>query len=195
MTNKRRNGSTASERLGLYDPLLQRAQYRMTKDAIAEVYKLEKTMGIRLPTGADKLQTLSPMHKKIIALFVQGVKSVHIAEMCDCRLHTVYHTVNDPIAKAWVAQWNEMTDKELEQLMTKGVDAIRDALDSDSINIRLKGVDRMAKMLGRYSPKEGGSGDTAEDVISRILDLANKSVDAVIDSRPERATVINLKPS
>ena len=191
---KKRNGRTPSERVGKYDPLLARAKYRMSMEAMQDKYNIDKLIGLRLPTGTSRFKQLSIRHKKIIALFAQGMKVVDIAEIYDCDMQLVYKVLHDPLTQQWLAQWSEMVDKELEQLMYKSVNAIRDALDNENINVRLRGVDRMARMTGRFDPKDRDAADTAEDVISRALAIAEKGMDAIIQTRPDRARLIDLKP-
>ena len=52
----------------------------------------------------------------------------------------------------------------------------------------------MARMTGRFDPKDRDAADTAEDVISRALTIAEKGMDAIIQTRPDRARLIDLKP-
>lgn len=193
----RKNGKTASERVNGYDPIKEKAKYRMDAAGIALQYRIERAAGMRLSSGKPSLKQLSLRHKQMIYLFAQGMAAVDIADLLDMDFQVVYRAINDPLAQQWFASYSDHIDQELENLMTLSVGAVRDALQPGvAMDVRLKAVDRVAKLTGRYTPKtrDAGLGETAEDVIARALALAEKGIDAAISSRPERAKLIDLTP-
>ena len=131
-------------------------------------YEEEKANGIRLSNGAKRLQSLKPVHFKIISLFMDGKKNVEIARACCMTQATVSRILSDPLVEQEMASLMERQQKRLNLMSEKAVDAVEDALDHENIGMRLRGVDRYTKLkdsIGGGQEKE----QTAEDVIAQIM--------------------------
>ena len=69
----------------------------------------------------------------------------------------------------------EGVESELKALFPKVVDAVRDALDSDTVGMKLKGVDRFAKLTGM----DGGKDDKKGVTVQIITDARTKFVQEI----------------
>lgn len=188
------DGVTPSERVRGYDPVSCRVSYQESAARKAVEYRLDKAMGLRFHSGYKPLKKLTPRHKSVIMLYVQGMKIVDIAEMVGSDYSWLCCVLKDPLVQEYINAYLSSFDDELEALAARAVSAIRDGLNADDIGIRLKAVDRYAKMSSRYNKNTKDSGETAEDLIRRALEVAKEGVSLARDRAPDRARIINMKP-
>ena len=135
------------------------------------LYNIQKDIGIRRENGAAKLQKLKPIHKQIIAMHLSGIPATEISAVLNLKYGNVHRVLNDPLAKAFITDFDDMTRKEFDALRFKANAAIRAGLDGNDIHTRLRSADLFSKRAGDYHPKLVESQETAEDVIKRILAL------------------------
>ncbi len=126
----------------------------------------------------DGLKRLSQRHKLIVGMHVNGVSNVRIAEEVGVSTSTIAGVIRDPLAQEVIMFYYEGVEAELKALFPKVVDTIRDSLDNNAIGIRLKGVDRFAKLTGM-----GEKGDEKRGVtINIVQDARKKFVQEVRDA-------------
>jgi len=129
-----------------YDPEQERARYAMNADLIRDKYHYEKMIGKRQSNGAAKLKELKPEHKQYISAFVNGMKGVEIAEQFNVAAITVYRVLDDPLAKAMIAEFDGAFKEDFQAMFPLVSGAIREGLESPSLGTKLKSVDRWAKI-------------------------------------------------
>ncbi len=151
---------TASGRVANYDEEAARGQYQANKLLIQDKYHYEKFIGKRRNDGADKLQELKPEHKQYVSCFINGMKGVDIAEQFDVAAITVYRVLSDPLARSLIAEFDERFQEEFRAMFPMVSNAVREGLAHPSAEIKLKAVDRWAK-VGRFL--EGMDSDSERD--------------------------------
>lgn len=122
-----------------------------------------RTVGIA-KTKRNGLKRLTQRHKLIIGLHLNGESNAHIADVVGCSRITVSTVIHDPLAQEVITYYYEGVEDELKALFPAVVDTVRDALGNKSIETRLKGVDRFAKLTG-LDAKDGDKKDITMNVI------------------------------
>lgn len=118
------------------------------------------------------LKKLTDKHKTIIALHVQNMKRIDIAEVAGCTPEYVSMIVAQPLAQAYLKQIEEYTDARLSALYGKSVDAIEKGLDAGDEEIALKAARLQLEATGKFGKTEKGN-QTAEDVVAQLLKHAH----------------------
>lgn len=150
-----------------YNPEIEKARYAMNKQLIATKYHYEKFVGKRKESGALKLNELKPEHKQYVAAFINGMKGVEIAEQYNVAAITVYRVLADPLAQAMIGEFDDGFKADFRAMFPIVSDAIRDSLDSGNETIRLKAVDRWAKISRLIDgDAEDDSGNKVEQIFS-----------------------------
>ncbi len=121
------------------------------------------------------LKGLTQRHKLIIGLHLNGVSNRDIADKVGCSRFTVASIIGDPLAQEVITFYYEGVESELKALFPKVVDAVRDALDSDTVGMKLKGVDRFAKLTGM----DGGRDERKGVTVQIITDARMKFVQEI----------------
>lgn len=83
--------------------------------------------------------------------------------------------IRDPLAQEVITYYYEGIESELKALFPAVVNTVRDALGNASIETRLKGVDRFAKLTG-LDAKDGGNKGTTVQI---IMDARTKFVQEI----------------
>ena len=173
---------TASGRVANYDAEAASGQYQINRLLIQDKYHYEKFIGKRRNDGADKLKELRPEHMQYVSCFINGMKGVDIAEQFDVAAITVYRVLADPLARSLIAEFDERFQEEFRAMFPLVSNAVREGLTHPSTEIRLKAVDRWAK-VGRFL--EGMDSDTERDnkkktqtVVAARVQLVNLIKDA-----------------
>lgn len=138
------------------------------EDAEHVGYEAEKQLGLRCESGLKARRKLKPLHRTMLILYMEGHSIQEIAKRVGRSYINVWQIINDPQGLAWIARAMEMSKQELEVLQPKAVGVIRDALNHPSVDVQLKGLDRLIKLQEHLGIGEE-SNETAEDVVSRIL--------------------------
>ena len=141
--------------------------------------------------GTPKLRKLTQRHIRIISMHLTGnYKGVEIAEKVGCTVTRVYQVLNDPLAKKIIDDFQVGQIADMEELMPKVVDAVRDGPVSGDQRVRLSAVDRYAKMTQRGDDGEGKAGVnlnlTVVDARERFVDNIRNMID--VTPEPEPAT-------
>ena len=141
---------------------------------LEDTYISENIAGLRNENGSQRLQKLTPAHKKIIALHLGGVPSRDIAAHPDvsCTYGTVIRVLGDPLAKDIIAEMDSLYDSEFRRLRGLANETLRSALDPDRpIGVRLKAVSIFDKRDLTEDKKDEEK--TAEDVMMKIIETIN----------------------
>lgn len=142
----------------------------MAKGYDVAVYEGEKLTGVRRRDGARSLQQLRPAHKQVIALHLSGYKNREIANLTDYTEAWISTLLRDPLAKELLEEAYSEQSQRLKALFADVVDSIKDGLDpkKSQIKDRLKASEVWHKLNSDLN-EGGGSQDSAESIVSRIL--------------------------
>jgi hypothetical protein len=111
---------------------------------------------------------------------LQGISPKEIVEQLQTTTARIRRVLNSDLGKQVVEDYFKFSDLEFEALYTLSISAIRDALNSSDIDIRLKAADKFLKAHGKYD--RGVSAESsAEDVIRRVMELK------ITEERPANA--------
>lgn len=136
-------------------------------------YTDEKEIGLRRPDGSLNLKELKLIHYKALQMHTSGKKNSEIARTLHKTDATISRWLSDPLIVEILAKEYEANDARFKAMYGKTLDVIEDSLNQDkhSIGVNLKGADMYLKAHKKYDPENAGIGDTAEDVIARMLNL------------------------
>lgn len=133
-------------------------------------YEKEKLAGIRRPSGAKKLERITPLHRTVIALHLKGLSNNDIAARIKRTPAWVSTILNDPLVIEELEKLYEEQDGRLRMLMKDAVDTVREGMKAPKTQDRLRAADMVFKTQGKYQGDQGGPGkDSAENIISAIL--------------------------
>lgn len=155
----------------------------LRKRSKAEVF------GRKAQAGPLKLRGLSQRHLEILALHLSGdYSNKEIGQLCGISIGKVNAVLDDPLAQVVIEQHRNGQLMELEALLPKVTDTIRQTLDSGDDKVRLQAVDRFIKM----SKEDFGEGLTQGNLAITIVDARTRFVDQlreIIDITPEASHV------
>lgn len=156
------------------------------------VYGQEKVLGLHHHTGRQKLKKLKAKHRHVITYNLQGLSNAAIADILGCSQGWVGRVLRDPLAKEILSNFADDHKQELKSLLPHAVDVIRRSLGSDDPRVALTAADKFFKASGIYNQVEEASGQTAEDVIVRVLArVAENQTDIIKElSRPKPIKMI-----
>lgn len=129
-----------------YQPERAAVRYAANAERIKERYHYEKWLGKRRKDGADKLKELQPLHKHIVSAYISGMKGVEIAEAFNLAAITVYRVLADPLVAPMIEEFDDGFKAEFRALFPLVSNAVREGLESDSTNVKLKAVDRWTRV-------------------------------------------------
>ena len=139
-------------------------------------YAEEKATGVRLPNGAQPLRKLSGKHLRIINYHLAGMKGGAIAGVMGMTSSRVSLILNDPLVKAEIQKRFVEVDNEM---FAKATTCIDKAMDSEDQAIALRAAESVWRARGRFEKKTDDR-PTAEDIVSRMLDMARQSGRAAV---------------
>ncbi len=145
---------------------------------------------------ADKLPQfdgLNPLEYRIIALYLQGWKFNRICDVLDVKYHQIRRVFNHPQAQKILSEMEKNLEDELQGLSSLAIDAVRDGLTCGDIKVRLDAADRVFKLHGRYA-KTDNAKDTAEDVISKLLEVVLEQNHTVREISRPHGQLIDVTP-
>lgn len=128
-----------------------------------------------------QLKKLTTKHKRIVALKVAGLSRADIAEACGCTPEYVTMLMNQPLVIAMVEQEQLALDQDLRDLTGEAVTAIRRTIRSGDDAVALRSAELVLKSQGKLTPNEVKPGETAEDFVSRIMQINNSQVQVNIN--------------
>ncbi len=132
--------------------------------------------------GGTNLKSLTVRHRQIIALHLQGIAGTRIGEALNCSVGTVYHTINDPLARKVIDHYISGVENDLEALLPLAVDAVRSGLESTSDDTKLKAVDKFSKLSGRDEKETAPTmnvsimGDARVRFVTELQELAKNPI-------------------
>lgn len=139
------------------------------------------------------LKELSPKHKQVVALLVQGVNRQTIAELCEFTPEYITWLGRQPLCQAYFRELNEFADVRLQALAGKTVDVISEAMDNGSHENQLRAAKLQMEATGRIGRyKENQPGKPNEERLiqlgERLINLLQSQRGKVIDN--ETQTVV-----
>jgi len=137
------------------------------------IYNAEKESGLRRDDGSLNLKSLKLIHYKCLQMHISGKNNNQIAQALTKTQATISRWLSDPLLVALIDKEYEANDARFKAMYSKTLDVIEDSLDQQkhSIGVNLKGADMYLKAHKKYDPDKAGVGETAEDVIARMLNL------------------------
>ena len=133
--------------------------------------ELQKYLGILPEKRRPQLRRLGTHHKQAIMLHLEGMPASQIADELGRTPGWVSETLRSDLAQALINDYLSFADSEFKALYKLSIAAIRDALQSQDPELKLKAADKYLKAHGKYDPKSLGGKETAEDVIKRVMEL------------------------
>ena len=118
-----------------------------------------------------QLKKLKPIHKKVIALHLAGWKHTDIAKYMERDPSWISNVICCELAKEVVANIDSLREEEFLRIRELADNAIRDALQPEKHDsVKLKAA---ALYYNRRKDLEGDKGQSAEDVMAKVLDKIN----------------------
>ena len=115
------------------------------------------------------MKKLKPVHREIVALHLQGLKNVDIADTFGITTVTVQNVLKDPLSVEIIDAAREENRMRLSALKAKAIDCMDEAMSSGSIDTKLKGASLYFREAARHSDDAGS--ETAEDVVQKIINM------------------------
>lgn len=142
-------------------------------------YEEQKKLGARRPNGALCLTRLRGKHLRVITLHCAGMKGKDIASQMGMTQAWVSAVLNDPLARALVAERFNETDREL---IARATQVVAESMNDQDPAIALRAADMVFRAHGRYE-KRADDKPTAEDIVARMLEIAKQSGTAEVTVR------------
>ena len=123
------------------------------------------------PPGVYQLKALSPRHKQVAALLVQGVERQVIAQLTEFEPEYITWLGRQPLVVAYLRELEEYANIRLVALADKRTDVISNILDTGSNEDRLKAAKLQMEATGLIGrPREPGKGseESEDERLARI---------------------------
>lgn len=118
-----------------------------------------------------QLQELSPRHKQVVSLLVQGVKRELIAQICEYTPEYITWLGRQPLCVAYFKELSEFADQRLVALSDKTVDVLIDAMDNGGHENALKAAKLQMEATGRIGRfKENAPSSPSEERLKILGD-------------------------
>jgi len=144
--------------------------------------ELNKYLGLVDPNESKALTNLGHKDKQMLLLYLQGEEPKEIVEQLGCSIARFRKVVKSDLGQTVIDDYFRFCDQEFSTLYQLSVSAVRDALKSDDIDIRLKAADKFLRAHGKYD-KRTSEETTAEDVVRRILEMKKGSVRMIEETK------------
>lgn len=164
-----------------------KAKYRANRTLLRQKYHYEKWTGRRRPDGALKLNSLSPAHLRMISAYINGMRIKDIAEQFKVAAITVGRVLADPLSQVYVEEFGEAQKGEFKAMFPLVAKAIRDALSSGNAEVKLKAVDRFAKISAMLSGPNPN--DSRESRTEARTEARHKFIAMIKDAVPGGADI------
>ena len=128
-------------------------------------------------------------HRLVILMHLEGYSGAEIANEVRLAPGTVYNILKSPAAENIIQQYFEFADAEFRSLYALAIKAVKDNLLEGDLDQRLRAADKFMKAHGKYE-KAGDAADTAEDVVSRIMEMRKADGSVVKLTEKRRQTRI-----
>lgn len=121
--------------------------------------------------SAPTLRRLSPTHRELISLLLQGMGSGDAAAIVGYTRQRVTQLLGDPLFQTAMDEQRQLWDVELSNLTGNSVAVLRDALTDKDPEVRLKAARMQLETQGKF--RQGtADGTSAEDAVAKIISLA-----------------------
>ena len=135
---------------------------------------------------AVQLQKLSPAHKQVVALLVQGVPRATIAELCEFTPEYISWLSRQPLCQAYFRELSEFADIRLAALSERSVDVLADAMQNGTHENALRAAKLQMEATGRIgrfkdSTPVTPSAERLATLGARLLDLLKTNREKVIE--------------
>jgi len=129
----------------------------------------------------DRAETkdLKPAHLRILALHLEGTRTKDIAKMCHVTTATVRNVLKSPGAQIIIDEFTDDFKDEMRILFGEAVNVIREGLDDDDIEIRLKAVDRFTKLVQPDNSAPMQQNNTQINIYNKVSQTREKFVDVL----------------
>lgn len=144
--------------------------------------ELNKYLGLVDPNEPKPLSRLANKDRQMLLLYLQGEPPREIVEQLGTSMQRFRRVVKSEVGQLVIEDYFRFCDQEFSTLYQLSVDAVRDALKSDDIDLRLKAADKFLRAHGKYD-KSIAKQSTAEDVVRRILELKKDSVRVIEETK------------
>lgn len=158
----------------------------------ADLRKTSKmqTFGRKAQGGPLKLRGLSQRHLEILALHLSGdYSNKQVGQIMGISLGKVNAVLDDPLAQNIITSHRNGQLMELEALMPKVTEAIRDTLGSKDEKVRLQAVDRFVKMSKQGFDDQLATGNLAITIVdarTRFVEQLRECIDITPDKPDAR---------
>lgn len=114
------------------------------------------------------LKVLRPKHVLMLQDYMRGMSRPFLAQKHGVSVQTVTNLVNDPNVKHLISGGVEHSLLDLDTLLPRAVDVLRETFDGGSRREKLVAADKVFKLKNLYRDADSGT-QTAEDVMQRVL--------------------------
>lgn len=151
---------------------------------MAQMIELKKYLGLLPDKPPRDIKVLNTRQKIVVMLHLEGLSAKDIADETGFSPSYISTILRSEAAQNILKDYFSFADMEFKALYKLSIEAVRDALRSDDIDIRLKAADKFLKAHGKYNQTATDSA-SAEDVIRRIVEMrvieetkvSNKTID------------------
>jgi len=149
---------------------------------LKSLVELNRYLGIVNPEKERPLAFLRDRDKQMLLLYLQGTPPTQIVDELKTSMGRFRRVMKSDLGKLVIDDYFQFCDQEFSTLYQLSVDAIRQGLESEDIDTKLKAADKFLKAHGKYD-KAVSKEATAEDVVRRILEVRKDSIRMVEETR------------
>lgn len=141
--------------------------------------ELTKFLGLLPISDPFKMDKITLHQKQAILLHLEGLPPKQIAEELGKSPDWVSRVLRSKKAEELINNYLSFADQEFKVLYSLSINAVRDALNSSDVKVRLDAAKIYLKAHGKdgASGPASGVGETAEDVITRVIELQMRVIE------------------
>jgi hypothetical protein len=146
------------------------------------LFNIAEIVALTPPPNDSKvkpIKRLTVMHRRMIALYLQGHSYQEIGVALQRNPNTVGAVIRNPASQAIIEKAFAECDNNLKALTPLATEAIRESLRDEDNKVKLQAVDRLYRALGKYRDNPDAD-TTAEDVVRRIITHRHGDSEVVI---------------
>ena len=119
--------------------------------------------------GRQELKYLTPQHKTIIMMHLEGYERHEISDTLQCAYEKVCFTLRSAVAKEHIDDFHNFRDREAAALYSIGLREMRGILRNGDNKEKIRAFELLAKSQGKFEKKDPLGGETAEDILSKVM--------------------------